>query len=258
MRTFADSPVWSILKRLTLGLGLIALFSSILLVSDLGHRRTASAANAGAGGRKFKAAIVYFARECGTDQCVQGLIDGLKASGFEEGKNLEVRRADAQGEMINIPAMLQNYDSSDVDLIMTITTPCLAGACNKVKHKTVVFTCVTRSDCRGSGQDSHRPLAFRDRRRQFPAGKPHAGYDAEAGSGIARSRNHVQPGGSQFGEGDSRSPAKYFGNAASGSRRSPSPDPMKSCRQCRSLLDATSRWCGCRETTPPSKDMKAR
>jgi hypothetical protein len=33
--------------------------------------------------------------------------------------------------MINIPAIMQNYDSSDVDLIMTITTPCLAGACNK-------------------------------------------------------------------------------------------------------------------------------
>jgi len=39
--------------------------------------------------------------------------------------------------MINIPAIMQNYDSSDVDLIMTITTPCLAGACNKVKQEPV-------------------------------------------------------------------------------------------------------------------------
>ena len=84
---------------------------------------------------------------------MQGLIDGLKASGLEEGKNLEIRRADAQGEMINIPAILQNYDSSDVDLIMTICTPCLAGACSKVKHKPVVFTCVTRSDRGGSGEE---------------------------------------------------------------------------------------------------------
>lgn len=81
--------------------------------------------------------MVYFARDVGTDLCVSGWIDGMKSSALEEGKNLEVVRADAQGEMINIPAILQNYDSSDVDLIMTITTPCLSAACSKVKHKKV-------------------------------------------------------------------------------------------------------------------------
>ena len=166
MRFFKEAAVWSALKRLALGLGLIALFSSILLLSDLGHRNAASAASgrvpvgAGASGRSVKAAIVYFARDVGTDQCIQGLIDGLKASGFDEGKNLEIRRADAQGEMINIPAILQNYDSSDVDLIMTITTPCLAGACNKVKHKPVVFTCVTDPIAAGAGKSRTDHLPF--------------------------------------------------------------------------------------------------
>ena len=163
---FYERAVWSTLKRLALGLGLIAIFSSILLLTDLGHRKTASAASArfraatGATGRTIKAAIVYFARDVGTDQCVQGLIDGLKASGFDEGKNLEVRRADAQGEMINIPAILQNYDSSDVDIIMTISTPCLVGACNKVKHKPVVFTCVTDPIAAGAGKTHTDHLPF--------------------------------------------------------------------------------------------------
>jgi putative tryptophan/tyrosine transport system substrate-binding protein len=166
MRLFKETALWAALKRLALGFGLIALFSSVLLLSDLGHRTAASAATArvraeaGPTGRMVKAAIVYFARDVGTDMCVQGLIDGLKASGFEEGKNLEVRRADAQGEMINIPAILQNYDSSDVDLILTITTRCLAGACNKVKHKPVVFTCVTDPIAAGAGKShtDHSPF----------------------------------------------------------------------------------------------------
>jgi putative tryptophan/tyrosine transport system substrate-binding protein len=166
MRFFKETAVLATLKRLALGLGLIALFSSILLLSDLGHRTAASAASAkardeaGSSARSVKAAIVYFARSVGTDQCVQGLIDGLKASGFEEGKNLEIRRADAQGEMINIPAILQNYDSSDVDFIMTISTPCLAGACNKVKHKPVVFTCVTDPIAAGAGKTRTDHLPF--------------------------------------------------------------------------------------------------
>jgi putative tryptophan/tyrosine transport system substrate-binding protein len=182
---FYKTAVWTALKRMALGLGLIALFSSILLLTDLGHRKTASAATAhgraqaGATGRTVKAAIVYFARDVGTDQCIQGLIDGLKASGFEEGKNLEIRRADAQGEMINIPAILQNYDSSDVDLIMTITTPCLVGACNKVKHKPVVFTCVTDPIAAGAGKSHSDHMRFV------------TGDDAEAGSRIARGRDDV-------------------------------------------------------------------
>jgi putative ABC transport system substrate-binding protein len=136
---------------------LIALFSAILLLSDLSHRNAASAAGKG---RIYKAAIVYFAPDIGTDMCVKGLIDGLKASGFEEGKNLEVRITSAQGEMINIPAILQNHDNSDVDLIMTITTPCLAGACNRVKHKPVVFTCVTDPIAAGAGKTHVDHLPF--------------------------------------------------------------------------------------------------
>jgi putative ABC transport system substrate-binding protein len=166
MRFHEKSAVWPAFKRLAPGLGLIALFSCILPLSDLGHRSTASAASAraraeaGATGRVVKAAIVYFARNVGIDMCVQGLVDGLQAGGFEAGKNLEVRRADAQGEMINIPAILQNYDSSDVDIIMTVTTPCLAGACSKVKHKPVVFTCVTDPIAAGAGTSHTDHLPF--------------------------------------------------------------------------------------------------
>ena len=166
MRFSKETAVWAMMKKLAMGIGLIVFFSAILLLSDWGHRKTASAATAkahaksGASGRTLQAAIVYFARNIGTDQCVQGLLDGLKASGFDEGENLEVRRADAQGEMINIPAILQNYDSSDVDLIMTITTPCLSGACSKVKHKPVVFTCVTDPIAAGAGKSRTDHLPF--------------------------------------------------------------------------------------------------
>ena len=174
MRNLKNSAVWAVFSRLAMGIGLIALFSVILLLSDLGHRNTASNASAksgalsGANGKTVKAAIVYFARDVGTDECVQGLIDGLKFSGFEESKNLELRRTDAQGEMINIPAILQNYDSSDVDLIMTISTPCLAGACSKVKHKPVVFTCVTDPIAAGAGKNRTEHLPFLTGIGSFP------------------------------------------------------------------------------------------
>ena len=111
--------MWNALKRSAAGISLILAISVVLLLSDWAERKTAAsssppgstsaiAAPNGMPARVFKAGVVYFARDIGTDLCVQGLIDGLRASGLEEGKNLEVSRSDAQGEMTNIAAILQN------------------------------------------------------------------------------------------------------------------------------------------------------
>src|SRR6185369_644377 len=103
-------------------------------------------------GRNFKIGLAYFAPEPSWEICVKGIFDGLHALGLEEGKNLEVRRAHAQAEIPNIPAMLQNFDGSDVDLIVPMTTPVISGACGLVKHKPVVFTYCTDPLAAGTGQ----------------------------------------------------------------------------------------------------------
>ena len=51
--------------------------------------------------------LVYFAPEEGADMCMKGLFDGLKELSIEEGVNLEVRRAHAQGEIANIPLLIR-------------------------------------------------------------------------------------------------------------------------------------------------------
>jgi putative ABC transport system substrate-binding protein len=73
---------------------------------------------------------------------MEGLFSGLKNLGFVQGKNLQVRKAHAQGEIVNIPSILQNFDSEDVELIIAMTTPVLTAAINAVKKKPVVFTYV--------------------------------------------------------------------------------------------------------------------
>ncbi len=105
-------------------------------------------------GRVFKIGIVYFAPEPGADSCMQGLFDGFRDLGLEEGKNLEIRKTHAQGEIVNIPALLQNYDSQELDLIITMTTPCLTAACGVVKKKPVVFMYVYDPIAAGAGKTS--------------------------------------------------------------------------------------------------------
>src|SRR5215470_20383203 len=77
---------------------------------------------------QHKIGLVYFAPEEGADMCMKGLFDGLREQGIEERVNLEVRRSHAQAEIANIPLLIQNYDGSDVDVIVAMTTPVLTAA----------------------------------------------------------------------------------------------------------------------------------
>src|SRR5262245_25350558 len=96
--------------------------------------------------------LVYFAPEEGADVCMKGLFDGLKEEGIEERVNLEVRRSHAQAEFANIPLLIQNYDGSDVDVIVAMTTPVLMAAASVARSKPVVFTYVYDPIAAGVGK----------------------------------------------------------------------------------------------------------
>ena len=105
-----------------------------------GCRRFPSGTGGPGGSGHLKIGLVYFAPEEGAELCMKGLFDGLKEQGFEKGQNLEVLSAHAQGEISNIPMLVQNFISQNVDLIVTMSTPCLTAACSLARNKHVVFT----------------------------------------------------------------------------------------------------------------------
>src|SRR5262249_13112718 len=117
---------------------------------------TASLAACGGGSSgpamEHKIGLVYFAPAGGADNCMKGLFDGLKDQGIEERVNLEVRRSHAQAEIANIPLLIRNYDGSDVDVIVAMTTPVLAAAASTVRSKPVVFTYVYDPIAAGAGK----------------------------------------------------------------------------------------------------------
>lgn len=110
-------------------------------------------------GHIYKIGLAYFAPEAGCDSCIKGIFDGLRELGFESGKNLEVRRSHAQGEIANIPSMIQNFDASDVDVIVPMSTPVISSACGFAKRKPVVFTYCSDPVAAGAGNSftNHLP-----------------------------------------------------------------------------------------------------
>lgn len=149
-----------VVRRVVTGIGLVAVIAAILLFSDRNQRNPAAETSQAASGRVYKIGIAYFAPEEGADLCIQGLIDGLADQGFVEGRNLMVRRAHAQAEISNIPSMMQNFDAGDLDLIVPLTTPCLAAACTVVRKKPVVFAYVYDPMAAGAGTSWEDHLPF--------------------------------------------------------------------------------------------------
>lgn len=103
-------------------------------------------------GHHYKIGLSYFAPEAACEACIKGIIDGLHDLGFVEGNNLELRRAHAQAEIVNIPLLLQNFDSSDVDLILPMSTPLISASCGIVRKKPVVFTYCSDPVAAGAGK----------------------------------------------------------------------------------------------------------
>lgn len=142
-----------------------------MVIDRSGTNTVAKASSAGPrapAGRNFILGLAFFAPEPGAEICMKGIFDGLRGLGFEEGKNLEVRRAHAQAEIPNIPAILQNFDGSDVDLIVPMTTPVISAACGLVRKKPVVFTYCSDPLAAGVGQSFTNHLGHMTGVGSFP------------------------------------------------------------------------------------------
>ena len=81
-----------VVKRLFLGVLLIALASAALLLADLGRRARGP-------GKISRIAIVQHANTPVLDEGIEGLLAGLSERGFRDGENLTIQRFNAQGDM---------------------------------------------------------------------------------------------------------------------------------------------------------------
>src|SRR6186713_2845576 len=82
----------NVLKRLWLGLALIALASAILLLADRGRRTTD-------GPVMLRVAILQHANTTVLDDGLRGTLDALAERGFRDGERLTIERFNAQGDM---------------------------------------------------------------------------------------------------------------------------------------------------------------
>ncbi|MEI6810157.1 MAG: ABC transporter substrate-binding protein, partial [bacterium] len=98
-----------------------------------------------------------------------GYIEGLRTEGFEVGRNLEVIRRHAAGDIATLATLMQSLESEGLDLIVPMTTPGVAAACSKVKRTPVVFVYTYDPIAAGAGKDFDHHLPNMTGVASFPS-----------------------------------------------------------------------------------------
>ena len=95
--------------------------------------------------KMYKIGITQISDHPSLDNCREGFIEGLKESGFEEGKNVEFEYVAAQGDMAMNTQIAQNFAADKKDLVCGIATPsaqALYAACYEKKIP-VIFNAIS-------------------------------------------------------------------------------------------------------------------
>lgn len=146
-----------VVRRLSLGIGLIISASAVLLWSDAPRRSALIGAPGGAEptgpSRPLKIGLMQMTSQPILDEGAAGVIDALNAAGFRDGEKIELKRMNAEGDIATANAMAQELTGGDYDLVITLTTGALqaVGNANKQRKTPHVFGLVTDPTKAGVG-----------------------------------------------------------------------------------------------------------
>lgn len=90
-----------------------------------------------------KVAVSQIVEHPALDVTRQGLLDGLKAKGYEEGKNLEFDYKTAQGNPAIAVQIARQFVGENPDVLVGIATPTAQALVSATKTIPIVFTAVT-------------------------------------------------------------------------------------------------------------------
>ncbi len=151
--------MWLVARRLFLGFFLIALISSVLLISDWNRRKptgspdgNVTAATPSGAVKKWHINLVEFNNVSDVEEAEHGVLAGLRESGLVEGRDYDVTVGNAQGDMGTVNSLIDAAITAGADLLITLSTPTLQAALQRARNLPIVFTYVASGVIAGAGR----------------------------------------------------------------------------------------------------------
>lgn len=148
--------MWVALPRLGLGMVLITAVSLVLLLSD--SARSRNQAEQGGARRPWRVHILELVSSIDSDESERGMREAL-ANRLVEGRDYSVTIRNAQGDMPTLSGIVDAAMGDGADLIMTLSTPTLQAAIQRVKTIPIIFAFSSNPIGAGAGRsyDDHLP-----------------------------------------------------------------------------------------------------
>ena len=131
-----------LIRRLALGLVLIALASAVLLASDWSPERDA---------KLPRIAILQYASSGLMDEGVRGIGDALAKAGYVDDRRAEIRSYNAEGDMPTANAIAAEIVGGGFDLVITTGTPALQAVANANHDGATIHVFGVVADPAGAG-----------------------------------------------------------------------------------------------------------
>jgi putative tryptophan/tyrosine transport system substrate-binding protein len=145
------------MRRLWLGLTLIAAAAAILLISDRQQRRPLLAAGSV---KSWKIGLLQLNNVLDVEETEEGIFRGLNESGLVKGRDYDVVIRNAQGDMATLNALVDAALADGSDMLLTLSTPTLQTAIQRSGGRVpIVFTYVSNAFIAGAGttNENHLP-----------------------------------------------------------------------------------------------------
>jgi len=140
-------------RRIALGIAIVTAASVILLLSDLQHRERA-ARTALTKKHTWKIYFVQYNDVIDVKDAENGVLDGLRQSGLEDGRDYEVKILNAQGDMATVSALIDTAVTGGADMLITFSTPTLQAALRRAQNVPVVYNYVASGLKAGAGKSN--------------------------------------------------------------------------------------------------------
>jgi len=143
--------ILTVLRRLWLGILLIAATSSLLLFSDMSGRRVRTP--------MAHVAILQHASQAILEEGVEGMLAALSENGFVDGQNISIQRFNAENDLPTANAIAKQLVSGEYDLVLTASTLSMQTVANANQSTRVphVFTLVADPYRAGVGVTDDTP-----------------------------------------------------------------------------------------------------
>jgi len=144
------------MKKLWPGLFLLAAASAVLLLSDLGQRRSSAAATLS---KTWQLQLIEFNNVLDVEEAEQGILDGLKEAKLVKSRDYTINVRNAQGDMATVNSLVDAALAEGADLLLTLSTPTLQAAMQRAQGRVpIVFTYVASAIAAGAGKSNEDHL----------------------------------------------------------------------------------------------------